>query len=332
MTARSDLLAAQLRTAMTKTERRDAVQSFMSSQASPEDVRAMTRADQDLRAFIRGARNTNLYESRAAGEATAGAGAELVPPGFATSVIRYLKEYDGVLSDVEDLETPHGEAWKRPQVSAFTAAGAAVTENNQVPDGSASLVAFAGQQAFGQTPSYAALLITSFQVLQDANVPLTAMLASAAAESIGREVASVASTALYAAATTGQEVSISSVSAASVAKLLANIDPAFLPGAKLYVSPADYATMASADITGLRHLSKIVPVVVTHAATNYVTTTVSGPVLANLGRFLTMRRVNSIGVQVLQERYADLLQVGVIAHLRADFQPTGQATAAVFSK
>lgn len=51
-------------------------------------------------------------------------------------------------------------------------------------------------------------------------------------------------------------------------------------------------------------------------------------------RYLTMRRVQSqtLSVQIMKERYADLAQVGVNVYARIDFQPRGETTAAVFAK
>jgi hypothetical protein len=56
--------------------------------------------------------------------------------------------------------------------------------------------------------------------------------------------------------------------------------------------------------------------------------------LAALPRYFTARRVayQTIKVQRLDERYADLLQVGFLIYHRVDFQPRGEVTAAVFSK
>ncbi len=328
---RSELLRNQLATAITRAERRSAASAFMSAQPSVDEVRELTRSDSELRTWIRTARQGALYESRAAAEGSATTGGDLVPPGFATSVIRGIKEFDSVLNDCEDLPTDLGFTFKRPQVASFTAAGSAAAEGSQLSDGTSTLIAFSGTQSFGDTPTYSGLGIMSFQILDDSNVGLTKLLSSAIGEAIGRQAAADASTALYGAATSGQEVSIGSITPTNVAKLLAKLDPAFLPGAKLYVSQADYSSLAASDLTALRHLDDIVPVVPTHAVTDFVTTTVSGPVLANMGAAMTMRRVGKIQCQVLNERYADNLEVGVLCWFRADFASTGRTAAAVFS-
>lgn len=367
MSARQDALAAQLRTAMTKQERRSAVRQFQTPETATEQ---RARLNADLRTYL----NALIAEARAAGEGTDSSGGYITPPGFASEVIRLVKEYDSVISDCEDLPTSDGNAWKRPQVSSFAASGAAAAENSQLTDGTSSLISFAGQQSFGRTPTYPAMLLASYELIQDTLQPIVAhngvgiglgenvmmdgigignvagfnkppvyngmptgngdlvhILASAASEAIGRQVASAASTALYGAAVAGQEVSIGTVTVANIAKLIAKIDAGYLAGAKVYCSMTDYSLLVADDPVKLAALP--VPVVPTSAATDFVTTTVSGPVLANLGRFMTMRRVRSqtLNVQVLRERYADNLQVGINVYARVDFQPRGETTAAVFS-
>lgn len=325
---------------MTKQERRSAVRQFETPEA--RDERAQLNAD--LRTYI----NSLITESRAAGEGTNSAGGYLTPPGFASEIVRLVKEYDSVISDCEDLPTDSGNPWQRPQVQSFTASGSAASENSQLSDATSTVVTFNGLQSFSRTPTYAAMAIVSRQLLEDGMQPngspldspdgsqdLVQILASSAAESISRQVASVASTALYAAATSGQEVALTTLTVSNVAKLLSGIDPGYLPGAKLYVSPVDFASLASNDITGLRHLNDIVPVVPTNVIGNYTSgSSTTGPVLANLGRFMTMRRVRTqtMQVQKLTERYADLAQVGILVYARVDFQPRGETTSAVFSK
>lgn len=274
------------------------------------------------------------HEYRAMGEGTTGG--DLVKPGFADTVIRLLKEYDSVIADCEPLDTDTGSTWLRPQVSSLVASSSALSENTQRTSyggeatGSQTQVTFAGQQSFGQTPVYVARLAASMQLIQDSDVDAEALLASAASESIGREVASVASTALYGAATSGQEVSLTTLTNAKIAGLVAKLDPAYFPGAKLYVGAADYAALLADDPVKLKAFP--FPVVVTNAATAFSSGTVTGPVLANLGRFLTMRRAGGVKVQVLDERYAEWGQRAVNVYARVDFEPRGETTAAVFSK
>ena len=366
--ARQDILAAQLRTAMTKAERRNAVKQFQTPEARGD--RAALNAE--LRAFLLSQRE----ETRAAGEGTNSAGGYIAPPGFSDEIVRLLKDYDGIISDVEDLPTVHGQTWKRPQVSSLVVSGSALSENTAATDATSTLVSFPGQQSFGITPTYVALLSASLQLIQDAfhqdisdgkagawnplvpgagnqsaagsmppvyngvptgNGDLVDLLASAAAEAIGRQVAAAGSTALYGAATAGQEVALGTLTAANLAKLVGLVDPAYLRmGCAYYMSAADFATVFSASTGILANADGLRlngwPIVITNAATNWVTSTVSGPVFGRLDRFMSMRRVKDVQAQVLRERYADNLQVAINTYFRADFQPRGETTAVAFSK
>jgi HK97 family phage major capsid protein len=297
----------------------------------------------ELRAFLSDAPERAVHETRASGESSTGG--DLVPPGFAHEVIRLVKEWAGLIGDMEDLQTPLGNPWGRPQVSSLVAASGAVTENTQVTSyggdatGSMTQVTFAGVQQFNDAPTYVCRLAASLQLVQDANVDLTALLASAASQALGREVASVASTAVYAAATSGQESSLTTLSATSIAKLLALVDPGYHAvggGSKFYMTPQDAATVFGSTAGILANADALhlfgFPVVLTNAATSYSSGSVSGPIFGNVGRFFTMRRAPGIQVQVLRERYADYLQLGVNVWLRADFAARGEATSVAFSK
>jgi len=366
-TARQDALTASLRTAMTKAERRSAVKSALQT---PEARDERAQLNREVSAFL-----LNQHEeTRLApfAEGTNSQGGYLAPPGFAGEVIRLLKEYDGIIADCEDLPTEHGMSWKRPQVGSLTASGAALAEGGQVQDGT-SLFSLPGQQSFGITPTYSALLYSSLQLIQDAihqdlsdgnaggwsplrptgpqsdgirppvydGVPtdgdFVGLLASAASEAIGRQVASAGSTAIYAAATAGQEASLGTLTSANLAKLIALVDPAYLGNAKFYMNASDFATVFGAA-TGIlansdsHHLFGF-PVVITNAATTWVSASVTGPVFGNLGRFMSLRRVrDGINVQVLRERYADYLQVALNVYGRFDFGTRGETTALAFSK
>jgi HK97 family phage major capsid protein len=301
----------------------------------------------ELRSFLSGAPNRAVLETRDTpmNESTNSQGGYTVPPGFASEVIRLVKEFDGLVGDAEDLETPHGAPWGRPQVSSLVASSANTTEGTQVTSyggdatGTMTQVTFAGVQQFGLTPTYVCRLAASNALFQDSNVDLVDLLASAASQALAREVASVANLAVYANATVGQEASLSTLSATSLAKLLALVEPGYHKvggGSKFYMSPTDAATVFGstsgilANSDGL-HLFGF-PVVITNACTNYVASTVSGPVFGNLSQAFTLRRAPGIQVQVLRERYSDWLQTGVNVFARMDFAARGQATALAYSK
>jgi len=279
-------------------------------------------------------------ELRAMGEQANTAGGFTVAPAFATAVIRLAQEYDGFIADVEDLPTPDGAVWKRPQVSALVAASPALAENTQQASyggdatGVQTQVTFAGQQSFGLCPVIVTRLAMSRQLMEDGLADPAALLASAAGEAIGREAASLGNAALYAAATSGQEVALTTLTAAKLAGLIAKVDPAYIPGSKFYMSSADFAlAFGSAGVVpnGPRELYGF-PVTITNAATAYLSGTVSGPVFGNLSRFMSIRRAGTLGVQVLRERYADYLQVAVNVYARIDFATRGEPASVAFSK
>lgn len=268
-----------------------------------------------------------------------GTGGDLVAPEFASSVWHLVKEFSALLSDCRQVDTANGAPYGLPVYSAFTAAGAALTENpgSAIPDGSPGagtpLVAYSLVQ-FGQAPTYGARAPLSMQLQTDA-VDHGDSLSAALAEAIGRQVASAVGSAVYGAATVGQEVTLGTVTNANVAKLLGLIDPAVVPGARLYVHPTDWALLAADDATKLRNFP--VPVVPTFGVTAFSTGSVSGPVLANLGASFVLRRVASLQVQVTNQvasgaGSADYLGHVVIANARYDVKAVGQTAAVVYSK
>jgi hypothetical protein len=133
--ARSDALHAELGTAKTRAERRDAVSRFMAEQ-----------------------------EQRAAGEGTGSAGGNLVPTLWNAAVIRLMRDYDGLMRDFEYWETGDGAPYTRAIAAQFSAA-ATQTEGNAFTDGPYPTLT---QQAWGDAPTYAASYTASNQLAQDA--------------------------------------------------------------------------------------------------------------------------------------------------------------------
>lgn len=215
---RSDVFAAEMRTARTRAERREAIDRFMSSQRSAEEAR--------FAAWLAAPEHGRSFEDRAIGEA----GSALVPPSFYNSLIHQLKEFDGLLKATETWTSPHGEEVQRPVYSEFSSASAQATEGTAFTEGPYPVLA---QQEWPQASTYAASFVASFQLVQDAfnyttpasawnplndeggspeigtvnanpapvvnphNVGLDAMVSSALGESLGRAIAPVAQTALY---------------------------------------------------------------------------------------------------------------------------------------
>ena len=365
MSARSDALTAQLRTSLTKAERRRAVRQFTAPEAAPVEARDI--ANSELRRFLtQGSR----VEERAASEGTTTAGGFMVRPLFG-EVIRYLKSFDEILKDVEVFETLTGSTLVRPQVSSLVAApSASVSENTDVADSSGTLPVFAGTQSWGQCPTWPVTLYMSNMLLNDAlaegyartvsdpgiglggpttewgqNITgspapalnpsgpdLLALMGSAAAEALHRKIAAVLQAALIASATGGQTQALGSLTVPNVALMLSKLGAAFRPGARLYMSSSDFGTLAKADSTGLRNLDALIPggIVVTDAVSNWATGTTSGPILADMGSYFTWRQAPGYAT-VSRELRAEYAQTVVIMALRADFAATGRSAAAVFA-
>ena len=196
-TARQDLLIAQIRTAQTKSERRAAVREFTSPSPAAAAPSAEDRSAANV--LMRSAlRVGGRFEERAASEASATGGGDLVAP-LMGSVIRYMKEWNSLLADVEVYPTATGASMVRPQVSSLVAApSAAVSENTALADSSGTLPVFAGQQSFGQTPNYPVTLYVSNQLAEDSQTDAIDLMSQAAAEAIGRKLAALLSGVLYA--------------------------------------------------------------------------------------------------------------------------------------
>lgn len=159
--ARSDVLAAELATANTKAERRDAVNRFMAAQRSPEEAREEAR----FHAFLRSPGHERAYEARFAPqqESALGQGGAIVPPRFSAAVIHAAKEFSNLLRDFEVWESAHGETYTRATYSQFSP-GQAQTENTNWTQGPAVTY---GQQSWGYCPTYVADYTATYQLLRD---------------------------------------------------------------------------------------------------------------------------------------------------------------------
>jgi HK97 family phage major capsid protein len=248
--ARSDALSAELATAKTKGERRDAVNRFMASQRTPQEARYVS--------WLRAREHSYAFEDRAAGEGTGSAGGDLIPPGFNADIIHYMRDYDSLFGAFEVWQSDDfGGPVVRPAYSQFSGA-ATDTEGTAFTEGPAPLIA---NQQFGDAPTYAASYRASFQLVDDAGIDLDQWVASALGESLGRALAMPASAAMYSAITaqgvvtdsggylqlgtatpvtfTGgatTELAANTISLDTAAQLTEQIDEAYLPDAAFYLT------------------------------------------------------------------------------------------------
>lgn len=376
---RSDALAASLATARTRSERRDAVRRFMEAQKSPEDAR--------FTQWLRGQGHGRAYEDRAMGEASLTTGGALVPERFSDSVIRQMKEFDGILRHAELWRSDYGEAYERPVTAQFSTAATA-TENAAFTEGPYPTI---GHQPWAVCPTYAASFVASNQLVQDAftyttpagpgftafegadstygvlsppqapdvnlsNAGLDDFVSSALGESLGRAIAPVAQTALYAAisgvgANSGQnggyvalgaatpvtfasgattELAAGTISIDTAALMLEALDAAYLETAAWFMSSVQWGGVlrqvdsqgkAQVNVSSGKRSLYGLPVVITSQATAATASTVAGPVLGDLGAALTLRVVNgSFGMLRSAEARAEYAEMYYRSWVRADVQ------------
>jgi hypothetical protein len=374
MSARSDALAAQLAVLKSKAERREAIRHFEAGQMPTEDVR-------DLVAFRSWLQAPG--ESRAMSEGTASAGGNAVPTRWYGALVRQMLEFNGIVRAFEVWETATGNAYDRA-IAAVPQAGVAQTEGSTWSDNTYLSLT---QQAWGRTPLYAASIIVSNQMMMDAtdnqdvapsgsgwdvsppggegslppvingvqNASLEGKLAGLLGTALGRVVAPVGATALYASitgvgATSGMdggfvgltaatpvtyssgattELAANTINLDTAAQMIASLDPAYLDSASFYFSQSQWAGLrrqvdAQKHIQidpGLDHTLYGFPVAITSGVTAAAASTVSGPVFGNLGVAMTMRIGGGLQLFKSSERFADSLQTYFRASTRVDFEP-----------
>lgn len=319
--------------------------------------------------------SSTAHESRAVGEGTSGNGLELVPARFNDDVIRYMREYDSILSALEVWNSPDGNPYKRAAYSEFSAA-ATDTENTAFTEGPYPTFA---QQSWGDAQTFAASARLSNQLVQDSfrvstaqsvgsadgmasfldditpDPRLGALVAASLAESLGRALAPVAATAVYAGInTTGAitdsggylalgtatalhtaggattELALGTIGLDTAAQMIAGIDEAYLPNCKFYMNRKQWTgILRLVDGQGLPLTQVSVadktlmgfPVVLSSQTSAATASTVSGPIFGDLESAFTLRIVNdSLAVMRSIERFAEDLETYFRSTLRADVQ------------
>lgn len=304
--------------------------------------------------WLRQPGHETLFEARAAGEGTGSTGGYLVPPGFNASLIHYMREFDGLLKAFEHWESDHGQVVSRPAFSQFSA-GATATENAAFTEGPYPTLA---NQSWPIAPTFAASYRASLQLMEDAGINLGQWIAQALGESLGRAVAPVAQTALYAAISTvgavsdsggyltlgtatpvtfatgaTTELAANTISLDTAAQMTAAIDEAYGENAAYYMTRAQWkgilrqvsTTDKKVQINPSESDRSLYgyPVVLTSQTTAATASTVSGPVFGDLGAAMTLRTVNDGQLALLRstEKYAEYLQTYFRAVARADVAP-----------
>jgi len=360
------------------------------SQRSSVINRATSNHEARFREWLASPDASIALSSRAAGEGSGSAGGFTVPERFNANLIHQLREYDGLLSGFEVWNSSDGEITNRPVYSQFSSA-VAQTENASFTDGPAPTLT---QQAWGIAPTYAASFTPSFQLVQDAfnypvetsggfnvfegadpkygvmrppsapvvgnigNRTLDEWVAAMLGESMGRVIAPVAQSALYAgiaavgaasgadggylgltAATAvtfangaSTELAANTINLDTAAQMLEALDSAYLesPNCAWYMSPIQWGGLlrqvdgqkkALMDPGHGKRMLYDIPVTLTSQTTAAAASSVSGPVLGDLSAAMTLRVVDGSTMLIAsRERRVEFLEMYYRAALRADVE------------
>ena len=391
MSTRSDALAAQLAVLRSKAERREAVARFESGQMTTEDARAA----QAFRSWLRTPGYGRAFEARAMGEGTGSTGGFSVPKRWNADLIRATREYSGLLNGFELWNSGHGEAYERP-VAIPQTAGVVQTENTTFTEGpdmvfshqpwpqcplyaastriSNQVIADAyngattpsngvgGYTALPANPSHQPVSpgpysIPAPSVDGNDSPTLDALVVSMLGESLGRVVAPVAATSLYAAINTvgassaqnggyitlGAATPVSYITGSASTELIQNtinidtaalmvgaLDVSYHDGASFYFSSTQWQNLVR-QVDAQKHLQIDpglglslfgFPVALTSQCSTAVLSTTSGPLFGNLRAAMTLR-IGEGGTVLLRstEKYAELMQTYFRAVIRADVAP-----------
>jgi HK97 family phage major capsid protein len=299
-------------------------------------------------------------EARAMGVGTPTGGGDLVPPGWYGDLVHQLHEYDGLLKDFELWQSEHGFQTVRPVYSQFTP-GAAATENAQFTDGPQPVLAqqswgntkpYAGAypvsvQLVQDAPNLDELVQ---QGLAEAMWRAVAPVAQSALYSAisaggalgannttgtsgatsGGYVSLVAATPVHINGTATTELLAKTISLNTAAAMVAALDEAYLPTAKWYMSRTQWAgilqqqdanSKVQIDPSAGELRLYTLPVVLASQATAATASTVSGPVLGDLGAAMTLRVAGDFGYLLRStETRAEFLEVYFRSAVRADVQ------------
>ena len=301
-------------------------------------------------AFRRYLRTGDDTELRAIGETSGSNGGFMLPQEFAHELTVTLKQYGRLFSDMRRIETANGRVMFAP-IANFSGSGSIVADNPGSPLTPADRV-YAQVTLNGYTVTSGIHQI-SIPVEEDSAFPVEGLISDFAGEMIGRALATlsvsgsgtsqptgvytaVSSTAL--ALTAAQAVFVDGATTTELASgapspktlraMVAAIDPAYSPS--WYMNASTYAALCgvtgnaagSAPLilpNGPRELHGF-PVVIANELSSLTASTVSGPILADLGRAFYWRDAGTEVVR-LGEKYADYGAVGYVALWRGDLQP-----------
>lgn len=272
-------------------------------------------------------------ESRAQTTTTTGGG-YLVPPGYLARVTDAMKAYGAMLDVAEIIRTDSGQPMQWPTADDTGNKGAILAENTQVTEQDATF----GTKTLDAYMYTSKLIRVPFQLLDDAAFDIEAWLASKQGERIGRILNEHFTTGtgtsqpdgLITSATSG--VTAASTTAIAYAELIDlehSIDPAYRGNARYMFADTTFKAfrkLLDGDNRPLWQPSLQAGAPSVFNGREYVinqdmAAPAASAVTVAFGDFraaYTIRLVNGMRNLRLTERYADYLQVGMLAFQRAD--------------
>jgi len=299
-------------------------------------------------------------ELRAAGEGTGSAGGFVVAPGFHASLAVQLAQYGTLFRDFSRFETSNGNPMFAPTANFATVGVVQVEDSGPVAanDRVYGQVAFpltptiasgihqvsvqvyadsglpvedviSGYAAESIGRKMSALSVSGNGIGQPFGVvPIANAQGAWSAGNSGGYVALSAAAAIEINGASTTELLAGVPNSASLLKMVTAIDPAYYDeNCKWYFNGAQYSALCSITDTagqpimrpnGPRVLHGF-PIVIANELPNLAASTTGGPVFGNLTKGVYYRDAG-FEVKRLNQRYADVLQVGFLGWHRPDFQ------------
>lgn len=294
----------------------------------------------EQRAIMQPFFGTAESESRALGVGTASAGGALVPEEFYRKVVEAMKAFGGMRqARTTKLSTASGATMPIPTNDDTGNEGAILAENTQVTEQDTTF----GSKNLGAYMYTSKLVRVSLQLMQDSAFPIESWLATKLGQRLGRitnkhftigtgtgePVGILAATGGATVGALGATGAVTSISYAKLVELEHSVDPAYREqGAEWMFN--DQTLRALKELVGTDgkplwlpglavgapdtilgypyHINQSVPVMAASAKS----------ILFGDFSYYYIRDVLDMRVLRLDERYADYLQVGFLAFMRAD--------------
>lgn len=276
-------------------------------------------------------------ETRAQSVGTPGAGGYLVPTTLDTSLEVALKEWNAVRTVAEVFRTESGNPYDWPMVNDTTNVGTLLAENTTV--GAAVDLAFT-KATYNAYKFSSGLVLVSAELDQDNAVGLSGRIGALLGERLGRGQEGYFTTGtgtsqpagIVTGATLGKTgASATAIAASELIDLYHSVDPAYRRDPSFGFMMHDNVAAAVrklADTTGRFIWEMDIqkgqpatllgrPVTINQSMASAITTG-QKTILAGAFSKMKVRDAGSVRIRRLDERYADIDQIGFIAFMRSD--------------